>query len=98
MRTSRLPRRGPRPPRARPSAPTTARRVPRVSAAPSASAMVERVRTPARAMSGARGSGPPVARAMVRDGRSTPAAAALPGSVVRGLHSMNSLRPAPSAK
>ena len=35
------------PHRARPSAPTTARRVPRVSAAPSASAMVERVRTPA---------------------------------------------------
>ena len=39
------------------------------------------VDAPARAMSGARGSGPPVARAMVRDGRSTPAAAALPGSV-----------------
>ena len=60
--------------------------------------MVERVRTPALAMRGVRGSRPPVASAMVSIGRLTPAAAALPGSVVRGLHSMNMFRPGPSAK
>src|SRR5262249_30638399 len=61
-----------------------ARRVAWLSAAPRAMAIVERVRTPALVITGRSGKGSrPDARAIDRRGRSTPAAAALPGSKVR---------------
>jgi hypothetical protein len=67
----------------------TARRVRRCSAVPSPIAIVDRVRMPGRVMRCTSGSASPVATAASSSGRLTSAAWALPGSTVRGLHSMN---------